>query len=200
MGQRRRPLRDRCAGAAESRLLPAQGRRQGQSNSDGPAQSQRRPLSHAYAPERQADAEVCVGQTNTTARHVENAWKRIQEEAAKLDSFLAWGGYSFPPPLILRFITVSVTSCWFSVLSLERSRSFAIRALRTITFRLSQKARQGVCHRLQQHPILSGKKLSLSTLSTPSSRDANFMETNTLERVPGSMTSSIAVTRASGEF
>ena len=27
---------------------------------------------------------LCVGQTNTTARHVEKAWKRIQEEAAKL--------------------------------------------------------------------------------------------------------------------
>ena len=26
----------------------------------------------------------CVGQTNTTLRHVENAWKRIQEEAGKL--------------------------------------------------------------------------------------------------------------------
>jgi aromatic-L-amino-acid/L-tryptophan decarboxylase len=29
---------------------------------------------------------LCVGQTNTTARHVEKAWKRIQEEAAKLAS------------------------------------------------------------------------------------------------------------------
>jgi aromatic-L-amino-acid decarboxylase len=29
---------------------------------------------------------LCVGQTNTTARHVEKAWKRIQEEAAKLPS------------------------------------------------------------------------------------------------------------------
>jgi aromatic-L-amino-acid decarboxylase len=27
---------------------------------------------------------VCVGQTSTTARHVERAWKRIQEEAEKL--------------------------------------------------------------------------------------------------------------------
>jgi aromatic-L-amino-acid decarboxylase len=27
---------------------------------------------------------MCVGQTNTTARHVERAWKRIQGEAAKL--------------------------------------------------------------------------------------------------------------------
>jgi aromatic-L-amino-acid/L-tryptophan decarboxylase len=27
---------------------------------------------------------LCVGQTNTTMRHVEQAWKRIQEEAAKL--------------------------------------------------------------------------------------------------------------------
>ena len=26
----------------------------------------------------------CVGQTNTALRHVEQAWKRIQEEAAKL--------------------------------------------------------------------------------------------------------------------
>ena len=26
----------------------------------------------------------CVGQTNTQARHVERAWQRIQEEAAKL--------------------------------------------------------------------------------------------------------------------
>jgi aromatic-L-amino-acid/L-tryptophan decarboxylase len=24
---------------------------------------------------------LCVGQTNTTERHVENAWKRIREEA-----------------------------------------------------------------------------------------------------------------------
>ncbi len=29
---------------------------------------------------------LCVGQTNTTPRHVEQAWKRIQEEAAKLTS------------------------------------------------------------------------------------------------------------------
>jgi hypothetical protein len=29
---------------------------------------------------------LCVGQTNTTGRHVETAWKRIQEEAAKLGS------------------------------------------------------------------------------------------------------------------
>ena len=29
---------------------------------------------------------LCVGQTNTTGRHVERAWKRIQEEAAKLGS------------------------------------------------------------------------------------------------------------------
>jgi aromatic-L-amino-acid decarboxylase len=29
---------------------------------------------------------LCVGQTNTTARHVEKVWKRIQEEAAKLSS------------------------------------------------------------------------------------------------------------------
>jgi aromatic-L-amino-acid decarboxylase len=29
---------------------------------------------------------LCVGQTNTTRRHVEKAWKRIQEEAAKLAS------------------------------------------------------------------------------------------------------------------
>jgi aromatic-L-amino-acid/L-tryptophan decarboxylase len=29
---------------------------------------------------------LCIGQTNTTARHVEKAWKRIQEEAAKLSS------------------------------------------------------------------------------------------------------------------
>jgi aromatic-L-amino-acid decarboxylase len=29
---------------------------------------------------------LCVGQTNTTGRHVEKAWKRIQEEASKLGS------------------------------------------------------------------------------------------------------------------
>jgi len=29
---------------------------------------------------------LCVGQTNTTARHVDKVWKRIQEEAAKLSS------------------------------------------------------------------------------------------------------------------
>ena len=27
---------------------------------------------------------LCVGQTHTGARHVENAWKRIREEAEKL--------------------------------------------------------------------------------------------------------------------
>jgi aromatic-L-amino-acid decarboxylase len=27
---------------------------------------------------------VCVGQTNTQARHVENAWKRIREEGEKV--------------------------------------------------------------------------------------------------------------------
>ncbi len=29
---------------------------------------------------------LCVGQTNTTERHVERAWQRIQEEAARLDN------------------------------------------------------------------------------------------------------------------
>jgi len=29
----------------------------------------------------------CVGQTNTQAHHVEKAWQRIQEEAAKLGDF-----------------------------------------------------------------------------------------------------------------
>jgi aromatic-L-amino-acid decarboxylase len=29
---------------------------------------------------------LCVGQTNTQARHVERAWRRIREEAAKLSS------------------------------------------------------------------------------------------------------------------
>ena len=28
----------------------------------------------------------CVGQTNTTMKHVERAWQRIQEEAAKLQA------------------------------------------------------------------------------------------------------------------
>jgi ABC-type long-subunit fatty acid transport system fused permease/ATPase subunit len=28
----------------------------------------------------------CVGQTNTQDRHVEGAWRRIQEEAAKLEN------------------------------------------------------------------------------------------------------------------
>jgi len=28
---------------------------------------------------------LCVGQTNTKTRHVENAWKRIQEEAQAVD-------------------------------------------------------------------------------------------------------------------
>jgi aromatic-L-amino-acid decarboxylase len=28
---------------------------------------------------------LCVGQTNTKAPHVENAWKRIQEEAQAVD-------------------------------------------------------------------------------------------------------------------
>jgi aromatic-L-amino-acid decarboxylase len=28
---------------------------------------------------------LCVGQTHTQARHVENAWKRIQEEAKVVD-------------------------------------------------------------------------------------------------------------------
>jgi hypothetical protein len=27
---------------------------------------------------------LCVGQTNTEARHVERAWRRIQEEAAQI--------------------------------------------------------------------------------------------------------------------
>jgi hypothetical protein len=27
---------------------------------------------------------LCVGQTNTTEGHVRNAWRRIQEEAGKL--------------------------------------------------------------------------------------------------------------------
>jgi len=27
---------------------------------------------------------LCVGQTNTEARHVERAWKRIQEEASRV--------------------------------------------------------------------------------------------------------------------
>ncbi len=39
-------------------------------------------LTHTRLNER-LTLRLCVGQTNTTARHVEKAWKRIQEEAAK---------------------------------------------------------------------------------------------------------------------
>jgi aromatic-L-amino-acid decarboxylase len=28
---------------------------------------------------------LCIGQTNTTQRHVEKAWRRIQEEASSLE-------------------------------------------------------------------------------------------------------------------
>jgi aromatic-L-amino-acid/L-tryptophan decarboxylase len=41
-------------------------------------------LSHTRLNDR-LTLRLCVGQTNTTRRHVEKAWKRIQEEAAKLD-------------------------------------------------------------------------------------------------------------------
>jgi aromatic-L-amino-acid/L-tryptophan decarboxylase len=41
-------------------------------------------LSHTRLNDR-LTLRLCVGQTNTTGRHVEKAWKRIQEEAAKLD-------------------------------------------------------------------------------------------------------------------
>src|SRR5579863_9782718 len=40
-------------------------------------------LTHTRLNDRMA-LRVCVGQTNTTERHVRNAWRRIQEEAAKL--------------------------------------------------------------------------------------------------------------------
>ncbi|MEY2412125.1 MAG: aromatic-L-amino-acid/L-tryptophan decarboxylase, partial [Acidobacteriaceae bacterium] len=33
----------------------------------------------------QMTLRFCVGQTNTTLRHVANAWKRIQEEASKIE-------------------------------------------------------------------------------------------------------------------
>jgi len=29
---------------------------------------------------------ICIGQTNTHERHVERAWKRIQEEASRLET------------------------------------------------------------------------------------------------------------------
>jgi hypothetical protein len=29
---------------------------------------------------------LCVGQTNTKAKHVETAWRRIREEAARLEN------------------------------------------------------------------------------------------------------------------
>ncbi len=40
-------------------------------------------LTHTRLSDRMA-LRFCVGQTNTTSRHVERAWKRIQEEAKKL--------------------------------------------------------------------------------------------------------------------
>jgi aromatic-L-amino-acid decarboxylase len=41
-------------------------------------------LTHTRLNDRMA-LRLCVGQTNTTERHVRNAWRRIQEEAAKLE-------------------------------------------------------------------------------------------------------------------
>jgi aromatic-L-amino-acid decarboxylase len=40
-------------------------------------------LTHARLNDR-FTLRFCVGQTHTTLRHVENAWRRIQEEAGKL--------------------------------------------------------------------------------------------------------------------
>jgi aromatic-L-amino-acid decarboxylase len=40
-------------------------------------------LTHTRLSGRMA-LRFCVGQTNTASRHVEHAWKRIQEEAEKL--------------------------------------------------------------------------------------------------------------------
>ncbi len=42
-------------------------------------------LTHTRLNER-LTLRLCISQTNTTARHVERAWKRIQEEAARVDS------------------------------------------------------------------------------------------------------------------
>ena len=41
-------------------------------------------LTHTRLNDRLA-LRLCVGQTNTTERHVENAWKRIREEASKIE-------------------------------------------------------------------------------------------------------------------
>jgi aromatic-L-amino-acid decarboxylase len=41
-------------------------------------------LTHTRLNDRMA-LRLCVGQTNTTERHVRNAWRRIQEEAGKLE-------------------------------------------------------------------------------------------------------------------
>ena len=41
-------------------------------------------LTHTKLAIERTTLRLCVGQTNTQARHVERAWKRIQEEAAKL--------------------------------------------------------------------------------------------------------------------
>ena len=41
-------------------------------------------LTHTRLDNRMA-LRFCVGQTNTTSRHVEKAWRRIQEEAGKLN-------------------------------------------------------------------------------------------------------------------
>jgi aromatic-L-amino-acid decarboxylase len=40
-------------------------------------------LTHTRLNDRMA-LRLCVGQTNTTERHVWNAWQRLQEEAGKL--------------------------------------------------------------------------------------------------------------------
>ena len=40
-------------------------------------------LTHTRLNERMT-LRFCVGQTNTTSRHVERAWKKIQDGAAKL--------------------------------------------------------------------------------------------------------------------
>ena len=61
LGAERRPLRTGRAGAAESGLLPPQGRGRGESDDHGPAEPQRRSVSHAHQVEWEVDAAVVRG-------------------------------------------------------------------------------------------------------------------------------------------
>jgi hypothetical protein len=91
LGSQRRAFRTRRTGSVESGLLPVQRRGRGEQAIMEPLnRSGDWFLTHTKV-NGKLTLRVCVGQTNTQARHVEKAWNRFQEEGPEI-AVAVWSG------------------------------------------------------------------------------------------------------------